>query len=53
MKITIEHEGIKATIEADYDTLPDIVENIIKPALLAVGFSSETIDECLDGGENL
>jgi len=45
MRLTIEHYDIKVTIEHERDDLSfnEVVNDMIKPAFLAVGFQPETI----------
>ena len=48
MKITIEHEGTKATVE-DNDIV-DITQafQLVKQALLGIGFHPDNINDCLE-----
>jgi hypothetical protein len=45
MKISLEHEGVKVSIEYSLETLDDAVEHVIKPALLAVGFHHDNVNK--------
>ena len=46
MKITLEQKGIKAIIESENDDLDllDVLEILIKPALLGIGFQPDTVN---------
>ena len=48
MKITVEHEGIVATVE-DKDAV-DIHQTfqLVKQVLLGIGFHPDNINDCLD-----
>lgn len=47
MKVTIEHEGTTASIEAPATEITDVIE-VIAGALVAVGFSEKTVIEGLE-----
>lgn len=44
MKITIEDDKHKCTVEASAEALPDVME-LIKDALKGFGFHNDTIEE--------
>ena len=47
MKLTIEHEGIKATIESDAVVIQDAWAQVFYPALITAGYSHEVIANLL------
>jgi len=47
MKITLESEYGTATVERDVVALPEVIEDLIIPVLLAHGFRQKNIDELL------
>ena len=48
MKITIEHEGCTVTVTNDAVILFEIVDTLVRPALLAVGFHPDSVAEIFD-----
>lgn len=46
MKITIEHNETVTTISAQVETIDEVFDTIIKPALYAVGYHPETVARC-------
>ena len=51
-KITLDLEGVVATVETDAVALDTVLEELIKPALLAVGFASASVDKVRLGGDD-
>ena len=47
--LTLQHEGIEVTVRADVVSITDMVEYLVKPVLLAVGFHPKNVDEVLGG----
>ena len=52
MKLTIENEDRTISIENRTDRIDEIIDDLIIPALLAVGFSQHQIDKSLLGKED-
>ena len=51
MKITLETDFVKSIIETDATTLSEVYENLIKPALLAVGYQQKNIEDLFENSE--
>jgi len=49
MKITLKHYDVKYTIETEHDDfdMEHMINDIIRPLLLVMGFHPNTIDEYL------
>jgi len=52
MTLTLTHYGVKHSIEMERDdlTLPELIEELIIPALLSIGFDRETIEKNFGDG---
>jgi len=51
VKITIEHEGSIISVEQETATLDEVVEHLIEPALVAIGFDHSQVVAALGGEE--
>ena len=50
MKITVEHYDYKISIEHSLDgqSFDDLIDNFIRPIILAMGFTSKTVENYFD-----
>lgn len=49
MKLTLEQYSTKFSVEVEHDDLPltDVIEDLVRPILQAVGYDQRLIDEAL------
>lgn len=51
MKLELTHYGITATIETEHDDLGlnEVIEDFVKPLLIASGFQAKSVEEWFAG----
>ena len=47
MKITIEHNDTTVSIEHESENIDDVLEHLVKPALIAAGFHWDTVNDAM------
>lgn len=50
MKVSAEHYNVKVTIEIDHDntTVEEVVCDLIRPLLLALGYGPDIVDKWIE-----